>query len=74
MDESGKHGFRIDFDRSVWFEFNGAMITSDAGLLAFRELNENTGLSVSVGNNSSTFSTSVSNEGWNRNLNSVDCI
>jgi hypothetical protein len=32
--------FRLDFDRRVRLEFHGSRISSDGGLLLFRELDE----------------------------------
>jgi Transposase DDE domain group 1 len=49
MGEGRKEALRINFDRSVKVEFHGANVTSDAGLLVFRELDEALGLTDMVG-------------------------
>jgi hypothetical protein len=40
MGEARKQALRVRFDRRLKLEFHGAKITSDAGLLVYRELDE----------------------------------
>ena len=38
MGEARQDALRLDFDRRLKLEFHGAQVTSDAGFLAYREL------------------------------------
>ena len=46
MGEARKDALRVKFDNKLRLEFHGARITSDAGLLAYRELDEALGLTT----------------------------
>ena len=51
MGDTKKSSFRVQFNRRIKLEFHGAKVTSDAGLLLYRELDEAFGLTATGSEN-----------------------
>jgi hypothetical protein len=49
MGESRKEALRVGFDGSVRLEFHGATVSSDGGLLAYRDVDDALGLTATAG-------------------------
>ena len=50
MGEKTKEALKLQFDKRLRLEFHGARITTDAGLLVVRELDEALGLTEKASN------------------------
>jgi hypothetical protein len=57
MGDGRKEAFRVDFDRRLRLEFHGAKVTSDAGLMVYRELDEAAALTDTLADNLFDFRT-----------------
>ena len=49
MGESKREGLWVDFDRRLKLEFHGSKVTSNAGMVSYRELNNALGLTEMAG-------------------------
>jgi hypothetical protein len=62
--EADRGALRLDFDRRVMLQFRGSAITSDAGLLPYRELDDAMGLTDTGASAADTSRPQLANRLW----------
>ncbi len=57
MGDARKEALKVGFDGSVWLEFHGATVSSDGGLLAYRDVDDALALTATAGSTLSDWRT-----------------